>query len=164
LAPNNSFKPNTNRCALGVALIQALALRSSGMAIWKRTAFGAGLVALSVLGAGYLTAWLSLAPCSDETFRELQRQRISGTDMLGSKVALTRDSVTAKVAGPFLVETRYMVPYDLHGSLHFTRYLALPWGHFARSSEVVHLVGAPAPSGRLSANNSFKPKPLRGSA
>ena len=134
------------------------------MAIWKKTALGIGTATLAALGAGYATAWLSLTPCADETFQEIQRNGTSGRDIRGNRVVLTRHAVTARITGPFLVETRYIVPYDLHGSFQFKRYLVLPWGRYERSSDTIQLVSTPAPSSQLSANNSFKPTPLRGAA
>lgn len=134
------------------------------MATWKRTAVGIALAVIGIVSIGYVTAWASLTSCADETFQDIQTQRIRGTDMLGNKVTLTRDAVAASIAGPFLVETRYLVPYDLHGSLHFKRYVVLPWKCYVRSADVVDLVMAPAPLTWLGANNSFKPVPFRGSA
>ena len=44
-----------------------------------------------VLGVGYITSWLSLASCADETFKEIQHHGgITGIDLAGNKVALTR--------------------------------------------------------------------------
>ena len=117
------------------------------MAIWRKAAMGAALTLVCVLGVGYATAWLSLNSCADETFREIQRHGVRGTDMLGNRVDLSRSDVSARIAGPFLVETRHMVPYDLHGSLHFRQYVVLPWGRHERSSNVIHLVMVPPHQG-----------------
>jgi len=134
------------------------------MATWRKAILAAAAALVLVLGAGYLTAWKSLSACADETYQEIRRLGISGTDIQGNKVGLSRNNVSARIAGPFLVEVQYLVPYDLHGTLHVERYLALPWRTAKRSSEAIQLVTASASPSRLSANNSFKPKPLRGSA
>lgn len=134
------------------------------MAIWKKMLFGAGAACLLVLGAGYLTAWHSLEACADDTFRDLRRKGIRGRDMKGESVAMTRDEVSATVEGPFLVETCYLVPFSLHGSLHFKRYLVLPWGRYERSSDVVPLVFAPHRPGGSNARHRSPPMPPRGSA
>ncbi|MEI2454710.1 hypothetical protein [Lysobacter firmicutimachus] len=134
------------------------------MTIWKKTLLGVATVCLLVLGAGYLTAWQSLDACVDDTFQDLQRKGIRGRDMRGAPVAMTRDMVSATVAGPFLVETDYMVPLDLHGSWHIKRYLVLPWGRYERSSDVVHLVCAPDRPGGSKEKHPAPPMPLLGSA
>ncbi|MBX9402542.1 hypothetical protein K4L06_14625 [Lysobacter sp. BMK333-48F3] len=134
------------------------------MTIWKKTLLGAATVCLLVLGAGYLTAWQSLDACTDDTFQDLQRKGIRGRDMTGDPVAMTRDTVSATVVGPFLVETYYMVPFNLHGSLHIKRYLVLPWGRYERSAEVVILVAAPHRPRDSNARPPFQPMPLRGPA
>ncbi|WP_064746838.1 hypothetical protein [Lysobacter antibioticus] len=133
------------------------------MTIWKKTLLVA-TVCLLVLGAGYLTAWQSLDACADDTFQDLQRKGIRGRGMRGAPVAMTRDMVSATVAGPFLVETDYMVPLDLHGSWHIKRYLVLPWGRYERSSDVVHLVCAPDRPGGSKEKHPAPPMPLLGSA
>jgi len=134
------------------------------MATWRKAILAAAAALVLFLGAGYLTAWNSLSACADETYQEIQHLGISGTDIQGNKVGLSRNNVFARIAGPFLVEVQYLVPYDLHGTLYVDRYLALPWRAVKRSSEAIQLVTASASPSRLSANNSFKPKPLRGSA
>ncbi|QBH04134.1 hypothetical protein [Xanthomonas oryzae] len=134
------------------------------MATIKTLLLGAGLIALLIVAVGYLSAWSSLSSCTDRTFEKLRREGISGTDMLGRKVAIDRESVTASIVGPFMVETRYMVPFDMHGSLHFKQYLALPWAIHERSTRVSDLVVAPAVVIGQSANYSSKPTPLRGAA
>lgn len=133
------------------------------MTIWKKTLLVA-TVCLLVLGAGYLTAWQSLDACADDTFQDLQRKGIRGRGMRGAPVAMTRDMVSATVAGPFLVETDYMVPLDLHGSWHIKRYLVLPCGRYERSSDVVHLVCAPDRPGGSKEKHPAPPMPLLGSA
>ena len=134
------------------------------MATWRKATFAAVAALVLVIGLGYLTAWHSLSACLDETYQEIQHLGISGTDIRGNEVRLSRSSVSARIAGPFLVEVQYLVPDDLHGTLHIDRYLALPWRTAKRSSEAIQLVTSSAGSSQLSANNSFKPKPLRGSA
>jgi len=134
------------------------------MATWRKAILAAAAVLVLAVGVGYLTAWSSLSACADETYQEIRRLGISGTDIQGNKVGLSRNNVSARIAGPFLVEVQYLVPYDLHGTLHVERYLALPWRTAKRSSEAIQLVTASASPSLLSANNSFKPKPLRGSA
>jgi hypothetical protein len=134
------------------------------MAIWKKTAAYVAITVVVTIGAGYAIAFASLTACADETFSNIQRQGIRGTDMAGKRIDLTRGDVLARVTGPFLVETRYIVPRDFHGSYHFTNYVVLLWWRYERSSDVVYLVMAPSRSQWLSANNSFKPTPLRGAA
>ncbi|MBB5886013.1 hypothetical protein DYQ93_18605 [Xanthomonas sp. LMG 8992] len=108
----------------------------------SRIGIGTTILALSFLGVGYLTARLSLASCADASFQEARSKGISGRDMLGNKVAPTRDSVTASIAGPYLVRTQYGLPLDLHGTIHTRRYVVLPWRVAAYASEVIRLVDA----------------------
>lgn len=134
------------------------------MATWRRATLAVVAVLALALGTGYLTAWRSLSACADKTYQEVQRLGISGTDIQGNKVRLSRSNIYPRIAGPFLVEVQYLVPYDLHGTLHVERYLALPWGATKRSSEAIQLATASANPAWLNANSSFKPKSLRGSA
>jgi len=164
VTPNNSFKPTaevglgfSDKQPRGGGLIQVLAPRSSSLAKWKKAAARVALTIICVVGVGYITSWLSLDSCTDETFREIHSRGISGTDMLGNKVTLNRNDVSARIIGPFFVETAYLVPYDLHGSLHYTRYVVLPWWLHKRSSNVINLVMAQPTSSRPGANNSFNP-------
>ena len=84
--------------------------------------------------------------------------------MLGNRIRLSRDDISASIVGPFLVEVSYMLPRDLHGSIYYTRYVVFFGYRHQRSSDVIHLVSTQPRSTGLSANNSFKPNPLRGSA
>ncbi|WP_267105413.1 hypothetical protein [Xanthomonas sacchari] len=100
------------------------------------------MLTLLFLAIGYLTAWLSLATCAETSFREATSKGVSGRDMLGNKVVPTREAVTASIAGPFLVQTQYDLPSDLHRTIHIRRYVALPWSTVAYASEVIRLVDA----------------------
>lgn len=109
----------------------------------RRTVAGTGAVVLLGVALGYLTAWLSLARCGDAAFDDIQAQGVTGMDWVGAKVVPTRGEMTAEVTGPFLVRTRLMVPFDLHGTLYIRRCLALPWGCYELRSDVFPLVGGP---------------------
>jgi len=126
------------------------------VAKWKKATLGTALTFIFLIGVGYVTAWLSLASCADDTFREIQIKDISGMDMFGKKIALTRSNVSSKIVGPFLVETRFMVPYDLHGSIHLKQYYVFPWGRHERSSDIIELVMTPAALRSLISNYAIK--------
>ena len=112
--------------------------------IWKKMLAGLLLCLICGLAIGYVTAWHSLRSCEDIAFRDLQRDGVSGTDTLGSHVLPRRADVLATVAGPFMVETRYLAPRGLHGTLHVRQYVVTPWGRYARSATHIDLVMAPA--------------------
>ena len=131
---------------------------------WKKTAVVASAFALGILVVGYASAWSSLDSCAEEVFRDTQRRNVAGTDMLGNRVRPSRDDISANIVGPFLVEVIYMLPRDLHGSIYYTRYVVFFGYRHQRSSDTIHLVSTQPRSTGLSANNSFKPNPLRGSA
>jgi hypothetical protein len=132
--------------------------------IWRNVLLSALATTLVIAVVGYAIAWHSLDSCESETFREIQRKNIVHTDMLGKEAPVLRSDVYARVTAPFQVEVSYLVRYDIHGSVHRKNYFVLPWRRFVRSVDVDYLVIArPLPTG-LSANNSFKPNPLRGSA
>jgi hypothetical protein len=131
---------------------------------WKKTAVVASALALGTLAIGYASAWSSLDSCAEEVFRDTQRRNVAGTDMLGNRVRPSRGDISANIVGPFLVEVSYMLPRDLHGSIYYTRYVVLFGYRHQRSSDAIHLVSTQPRLTGLSANNSFKPNPLRGSA
>lgn len=109
------------------------------MTILKKAAVSAAALLAAVLALGYLTAWRSLDSCAADAYSDMRSRGISGSDMRGRKVVLSRNEVFAKVTGPFQVEVSYMVPHDLHGSLHIRRYLVMPWRRYFRSSDVFYL-------------------------
>jgi hypothetical protein len=132
--------------------------------IWKKAAVLVPVLALGVLAIGYISAWSSLDSCAAEVFRETQQRNVAGIDLQRNLVRPTRNDVTARISGPFLVEVTYMLPRGLHGSIYYTHYVVIFWYRHQSSSDVVHLVNARPHATDLSANNSFKPNPLRGSA
>ncbi|WP_282295380.1 hypothetical protein [Stenotrophomonas sp. PS02289] len=95
---------------------------------WKVFAIGTVAAMALVIGAGYALAWRAVPVCADLTFQDIQRRGVTGLEFGGRKVALGRADVFARVEAPFLVETMYFVPFDLHGTTHVQRYLVLPWG------------------------------------
>lgn len=102
------------------------------------------MLVVAVLATGYITAWNSLKPCAEDTYADLQLRGVAGFDLSGKRISLERRDVDAMMAGPFLVETSYWVPQDLHGTLHTRQYLALPWGIFLRTQKSHSFVHAPA--------------------
>lgn len=92
------------------------------------------------VATGYLTAWSHLDDCADEALRRVEEDGVTGLDMRGRDVQVMREDVVSFIAGPFLVDTQLLVPHDLHGSIHSTRFLVLPWGFHRLSDEVVDLV------------------------
>ena len=132
--------------------------------IWRNVLFSVLATLAAVAVAGYAMAWHALGSCEDETFQDLQQKNVVHTDMMGKETPLLRSDVHARVTAPFHVEVSYLVRYDIHGSVHHRNYLVLPWRRYARSVDVDYLVLVWPSSTGLSANNSFKPNPLRGSA
>jgi len=110
------------------------------MATWKRALVGLFVTFFAVILAGYATAWISLASCADRSFAEIEKHGTTGMGLDGHEIVLTHNDVQASVSGPFLVDVQYLVPYDLHGTLHLSTYLALPWGIYLRSANKYPLV------------------------
>lgn len=110
----------------------------------RKVGLACGVLVVAVLATGYVTAWRSLKPCAEDTWADLQRRGVAGFDLTGKRISLERRDVDAMMAGPFLVETSYLVRQDLHGTRHTRRYLALPWGIFLRAEKSDHYVHAPA--------------------
>lgn len=109
---------------------------------WKASAVGVIAVLAIVISAGYGLAWRALPDCVDLTFQDVQRRGVTGLEFGGRKVALGRADVVARIEGPFLVETMYFVPFDLHGTTHVQRYLILPWGLRQIGTKAYHYVDA----------------------
>lgn len=105
--------------------------------LWKKITLGTLLATASVLCIGYAMAWVSLTWCADETYRKVSMQNVRDGDF----PLLQRNDVSARVVGPFLVEVSYLTHEDIHGSVHYVRYWAFPWGRSEPSSMVVRLVG-----------------------
>jgi hypothetical protein len=103
---------------------------------WRKIVLGTLFTFASVLCVGYAMAWVSLTWCADETYRTVSMRNIREHDF----PVLDRDDVSARVVGPFLVEVSYLVRQELHGSVHYVRYWAFPWGRSEPSPEVVDLV------------------------
>jgi hypothetical protein len=104
------------------------------VATWKSTLAGLCVTFLGVTLAGYATAQISLASCADQSFAEIKKHGTTGMGIDGHTIFLTHHDVKASVSGPFLVDVQYLVPRDLHGTLHISTYLALPWGIYLRSA------------------------------
>ena len=150
---------------LRVGLIQVLALNGHFSVSRTRTALVISTSVAVILAVGYGSAVASRNSCLDETHQDLERRNVVGTDMAGNRIPILRKDLSAKVVGPFVVEVSYLVPGDFHGSMHYDRYVVLLSLRHPISHDIIHLVGAPTSNNTgLSANNSFKPKPLRGSA
>ncbi|WNH54213.1 hypothetical protein [Stenotrophomonas oahuensis] len=109
---------------------------------WKASAVGVVAVLAIVISGGYGLAWRALPDCVDPTFQDVQRRGVTGLEFGGRKVALGRADVVARIEGPFLVETMYFVPFDLHGTTHVQRYLILPWGLRQIGTKAYHYVDA----------------------
>lgn len=109
---------------------------------WKASAVVVVAVLAIVISAGYGLAWRALPDCADFTFQDVQRRGVTGLEFGGRKVALGRADVVARIEGPFLVETMYFVPFDLHGTTHVQRYLILPWGLRQIGTKAYHYVDA----------------------
>jgi hypothetical protein len=106
----------------------------------KRTLLWTIAVALGVSVAGIASAWYSLTACEDFVFEVTQRENVIGTDFNFDEVRLSRSDMSARIAGPFLVEAGYSLPQGLHGSIHTTRF-AVFFGHVWQiSSDDIHLV------------------------
>ena len=95
---------------------------------------------LAVLGAGYGCAWLKIGACRASVAEELLRKPVFGRDMRGNRVRVSPAALSARVTGPLKVEVSYLVPYDLHGSIHIQRFTVLPWRVERSSSQVIDLV------------------------
>lgn len=108
----------------------------------KARVFAIGSIAALALmiGAGYALAWRAMPACAETTFQDIQRRGVTGLEFGGRKVALGRADVVARTEGPFLVETMYFVPFDLHGTTHVQRYLILPWGLRQIGTKAYHYV------------------------
>lgn len=94
---------------------------------WKTWAIAASAVAVTAVGIGYASAWMSLSSCEDSTYADIQRRNVFGRDLWGNKIVMLRSDLSAYVTGPFSVEVWYMVPRDLHGTRHRQQCQALPW-------------------------------------
>ncbi|UWX03493.1 hypothetical protein H1235_10210 [Pseudoxanthomonas sp. NC8] len=95
---------------------------------------------LGLACAGYGCAWLKADACRAAVAEELSRKPVFGRDMLGNRVRVSPTEVSVRVTGPLQVEVSYMVPYDLHGSIHIQRFKVLPWSVKRSSSQVIDLV------------------------
>lgn len=109
---------------------------------WKVFAIGSIAALALVIGAGYALAWRAMPACAEITFQDVERRGVTGLEFGGRKVVLGRADVTARIEGPFLVETMYFVPFDLHGTTHVQRYLILPWGLRQIGTKAYHYVDA----------------------
>jgi len=98
-----------------------------------------------LLAAGYLNAWATLDDCAEDVYR--QDIGRSGVDMRGRKRALQRADVTARIKGPFQVEASYMLPADLHGSVHVRTYFVFGGYRRLLDQDEIHLVRAASPPG-----------------
>ncbi|QQP95919.1 hypothetical protein [Lysobacter enzymogenes] len=98
-----------------------------------------------LLAAGYLNAWAALDACAEQVYR--QDSGRSGVDMRGRKRPLQRADITARIRGPFQVEASYMLPADLHGSVHTRTYFVLGGYRHLLDSQEIHLVRAGSLSG-----------------
>jgi hypothetical protein len=141
-----------------------LALRGELAVTWKKTAVLASALAVGILAIGYASAWFSLSSCAEDVFQDTQRRNDAGTDLQGNRIEPSHGNISANIVGPFLVEVSYTLPRDLHGSVYYARYVVFFGYRYQRTSDVIHLVSTQPRETGLSANNSFKPNPLRGSA
>lgn len=97
-------------------------------------------LALGLVGTGYGCAWLKVDACRTIVVEELARKPVFGRDLHGNKLRVAPAAVSARVSGPFQVEVWYLVPYDLHGSIHTQKFRVLPWGIKRSSVEIIDLV------------------------
>jgi hypothetical protein len=104
------------------------------VAAWKKALSWLFVTFLAVIFAGYATARISLASCAAQSFSDMEKHGVTGVDLDGHKIVLTQRDVHASVSGPFLVDVQYLVPYDLHGTLHVSNFVALPWAIYLRSA------------------------------
>jgi len=110
------------------------------MAIAKKSALLLFLLVASYFAAGYTTAWARLEQCRAMTAQEVVRTKVTGLDFDGAPVALTQNDVSARVSGPFKVETQYMVPTGFHGSIYYQTYTTFPWTVRPGHPRVAHLL------------------------
>ncbi len=110
------------------------------MAIARKIALLAAILGLSFFAAGYATAWLRLEQCRSVTVQKILSHKVTGLDFGGERVALTAKDVTARISGPFKVQTQYMVPTGFHGNVHYQTFVTLPWGIKAERSRVDYLL------------------------
>lgn len=108
------------------------------MAAKKALVVGA-VALLTVVGLGYLTAWLSVAGCSDLTRARLVAHPRIGYGIGPEQIKVGPEAVQGYVVGPFQVETVFSVPKGLHSSLHYQTFWAQPWRCQPRSIREVHL-------------------------
>ena len=90
----------------------------------KITLFSMAL--LLALSIGYAAAWQARDTCASSAASSLVEDGISARTPFGEELTLDREIIFAKVALPFIVDTRAMLPHGRGLSLHLNRYLALP--------------------------------------
>lgn len=90
----------------------------------------AGLVAI-----GYASAYAQREACRDLVWSDVAAQRIVARRLGTTGAPLRRDDIEVRIAGPFLVEVSYLVPQGLEGTLHVSKFVALPWERRLRGTQ-----------------------------
>jgi hypothetical protein len=100
------------------------------------------LLAASVVfvAVGYVSARSRLEECRSQIAQQLVAKPVFGRNFGGSRVQVAPSAVSSRVAGLFQVETVYMVPTGMHGTLYIQRFTTLPWGIERSTSQVIYLV------------------------
>src|SRR5687768_7702396 len=91
-----------------------------------------GLVGL--VAVGYASAYAQREPCRDAVWTEVADRHVVSRRLGTTATPLRREDIDVRVAGPFLVEASYLVAEGLEGTLHVSRFLALPWDHRPRGT------------------------------
>ncbi len=97
------------------------------------------VLAVVVVAGGYLAAYSARPRIERQVRAYVVAHKISGFDLSGH-VPPDQIKVYSEVSYPFVVVGSYEVPRDLHASYYQTRYLVLPWGFYALSSDEFHLI------------------------
>lgn len=92
-----------------------------------------GLVGLVAIG--YASAYAQREPCRDAVWSQVDAQRVVARRLGTTGTPLRRDDIEVRIAGPYLVEVSYLVPEGLEGTLHVSRFLALPWDRRLRDTQ-----------------------------
>ena len=97
------------------------------MRIARKAALLLALLLASYFGCGYATAWARLEQCRMVTVKEVLESKITGRGFVGETIVLTEKDVNARISGPFQVQTYFMVPTGMHGTVNSQLFLVLPW-------------------------------------
>ena len=110
------------------------------MKIAKRAAALIALLAISFFAVGYGSAWTRLEQCRSVAIHEVLSRHVTGRGLGGEPIVLTAQDVSARVSGPFQVETQYMVPFDMHGTMHLQQFTVFPWAIKPGKRQAIQLV------------------------